>query len=338
MVGALVSQYSIRRNSAHADQFEVKILDTRDHSFLAAHEGQLYLRGGLKRQWLMDDLQSFTPLRFMPPELMGYEGRAIVIDPDVFAVGDIHELLRRDMGGKALMCRTRKGPKGLASSVMLLDCAKLRHWRCAEQFDEMFALKRDYMDWISLKLEPRENIGLFEAQWNDFDHLGERTKLLHNTKRWNQPWKTGLPVDFHPAANTPLARARLAPPGAAGGARTLRVARPLPGALGPEPGAVLLRAPARMPGEGRGVRKDAARRDGAQPRPPRRLRAGRADAAACRLSPVAVPLRPVAAPAAPSGGPTPGAAARGCGPPSASGSESTATRAAARRSRTRRGR
>jgi hypothetical protein len=31
--------------------------------------------------------------------------------------------------------------------------------------------------------------------------------LLHNTKRWNQPWKTGLPVDFTPAANTPLSRA-----------------------------------------------------------------------------------------------------------------------------------
>ena len=154
----------------------------------------------------MDDLQSFTPLRFMPPELMGYAGRAIVIDPDVFAVGDVNELLARDMAGKALMCRTRKGPKGLASSVMLLDCAKLRRWRCAAQFDELFEFKRDYMDWISLKLEPRETIELFEPEWNDFDRLTPETRLLHNTKRWNQPWKTGLPVDFHPAANTPLSR------------------------------------------------------------------------------------------------------------------------------------
>ena len=36
----------------------------------------------------------------------------------------------------------------------------------------------------------------------DFDNLTERTKLLHNTKRWNQPWKTGLPVDFTPADKT----------------------------------------------------------------------------------------------------------------------------------------
>ena len=204
MVGALVSQYSIRRNSAHADQFEVAILHTKDHPFLAAREGELYLRGGLKRQWLIDDLQSFTPLRFMPPELMGYQGRAVVIDPDVFAVGDVHELLTRDMQGKALMCRARKGPKGLASSVMLLDCAKLTHWRTAEQFGEMFEFRRDYMEWISLKLEPREHIGLFEPGWNDFDHLGAGTKLLHNTKRWNQPWKTGLPVDFTPSDKTQL--------------------------------------------------------------------------------------------------------------------------------------
>jgi hypothetical protein len=43
---------------------------------------------------------------------------------------------------------------------MLLDFAKLRHWRCSEQFDEMFASRRDYMEWISLKLEPRETIAL----------------------------------------------------------------------------------------------------------------------------------------------------------------------------------
>jgi hypothetical protein len=90
---------------------------------------------------------------------------------------------------------------------MLLDCAKLTHWRTAEQFDEMFESKRDYMDWICLRLEPRETIGLLEAEWNDFDHLDENTKLLHNTKRWNQPWKTGLPVDFTPTEGAGIFRA-----------------------------------------------------------------------------------------------------------------------------------
>ncbi len=202
MIGALVSEYSLRRNSAHNDKFDVRIMHHKDHPFFQAKEGEVYLRDGLKRRWRNDDLQSFTPLRFLPPELMGYSGRAVVIDPDVFAVGDIYDLLVRDMKGKAVVCRSRGGAKGLASSVMLLDCAKLTHWRCEAQFNEMFSFERDYMDWICLKLEPREAIGLFENRWNDFDTLTPDTKLLHNTKRWTQPWKTGLPVDFVPAEKT----------------------------------------------------------------------------------------------------------------------------------------
>jgi len=202
-VGALVAQYAARRNSAHNDRFDVRIIHTQDHPFLKESENQLYLRDGTKRAWLNEDLQSFTPLRFMPPELMGYQGRAVVIDPDIFAVGDIWELLSRDMQGKAIMCRPRAGSKGkegcLATSVMLLNCAKLTHWRCEEQFGELFEYERDYKDWICLQLEPQETIGLFENRWNDFDHLTEDTMLLHNTKRQTQPWKTGLPVDFRPA-------------------------------------------------------------------------------------------------------------------------------------------
>ncbi len=202
-IGALVSQYSLKRNSASPDAFDVRIIDVADHPFIEARDGQTFLRDGESRVWRFEDLQSFTPLRFMPPELMGYQGRAVVIDPDVFAVGDILPLLDRDMEGKSIVCRPRTGTKGmagaLASSVMLLDCAKLTHWRCEEQFGELFEFKRDYMDWITLQLEPRETIGLFEEEWNDFDHLTPHTKLLHNTKRQTQPWKSGLPVDFVPA-------------------------------------------------------------------------------------------------------------------------------------------
>jgi hypothetical protein len=188
MVGALVAQYALKRNSSHADRFDVRIIDTADYPWLREHEGQMYLRDGVKRVWLNEDLQSFTPLRFMPPKLMGYEGRAIVIDPDIFAVGDVWELLSRDMQGKAIMCRMRSGPKGLidkcyASSVMLLDCAQLTHWDAEAGFREMFRFERDYQPWICLKLEDRETIGFFEHEWNDFDRLTSRTKMLHNTRR-----------------------------------------------------------------------------------------------------------------------------------------------------------
>jgi hypothetical protein len=203
-VGALVSQHSMRRNSRHADRFDVRILHTEDHPFLRAREGQSYLREGRQVVWRYENLQSFTPLRFGPPEAMGYAGRAVVVDPDVFAVGDVWELLTRDMQGKAILCRPRTGSKGLggclATSVMALDCAKLKHWKVEANFAELFEGKRDYMDWICLALEPRETIGLFEDEWNDFDRLTPNTKMIHNTKRQTQPWKTGLPVDFNTAS------------------------------------------------------------------------------------------------------------------------------------------
>jgi hypothetical protein len=202
-LGALVAEYSFRRNSRHADRFEVQFIHTRDYPYLRAREGQPFLRGGTTRVWHMDDLQSFTPLRFQPPRLMGWQGRAVVTDPDIFAVGDIYELLDRDMGGKAVMGRHRsdKADKGyqVATSVMLLDCAKLAHWDAEADFDALFRFEKDYKEWMVLAYEDPGNIGFLEPCWNDFDHLDANTRLLHNTKRRTQPWKTGLPVDYTPA-------------------------------------------------------------------------------------------------------------------------------------------
>ena len=196
-LGALVSAYSLKRNSASPESFDVEIMHVRDYPFLAEKEGQEFLRGGTKRIWRMDDLQSFTPLRFLPPKLMGHEGRAVVIDPDIFAVGDIVELLSRDMKGTAVMGRRRsqKAEKSwqIATSVMLMDCARLTHWQPEQEFEELFRFERDYKDWIVLADEQPENIGILEDEWKDFYRLTE------NTKRRTQPWKTGLPVDYVPA-------------------------------------------------------------------------------------------------------------------------------------------
>jgi hypothetical protein len=98
------------------------------------------------------------------------------------------------------MCRIRPAFKDLASyrasSVMLLDNAKLKHWDAQKTFDELFEFKKDYMKWIKLEYEPDETVGILEDVWNDFDRLTPETKILHNTYRRTQPWKTGLPVSF----------------------------------------------------------------------------------------------------------------------------------------------
>ena len=200
MVGAIVSRHSLKRNSSNPDGFDVRILSQEDFPFFSRFEGRKFLRGGNWRVWQNDDLQSFTPLRFSPPEIMNYEGRAIVIDPDVFAVRDVNELFDRDMGSKSIFAKPRPGHKGkahyVATSVMLLDCARLTHWNMEQQFEALFSGDLDYEDWIELRREPIESIGHLEPFWNDFDHLGPDTRLLHNTKRRTQPWKTGLAIDF----------------------------------------------------------------------------------------------------------------------------------------------
>lgn len=209
MAGAKVAAHALRRFSQNNDKFDVRIIDMNDYPWFAAREGQQYLRDGVKREWLNDDLQSFTPTRFLPPELMGYQGRAIVIDPDIFAAADIWELLSRDMRGKAIMCRPRSGSKGMidkcmASSVMLLDCAKLTHWQAEAQFNALFDFELDYKTWICLGTEERDSIGLLEHEWNDFDKFSTTTKMLHTTRRRTQPWKTGLPTDWRPAERFPF--------------------------------------------------------------------------------------------------------------------------------------
>ncbi|NJR44898.1 MAG: hypothetical protein HC775_03300 [Hyellaceae cyanobacterium CSU_1_1] len=106
------------------------------------------------------------------------------------------------MQGKAIFCRkicpednSREPYYG--TSVMLLDCSKLTHWQWEKQIAEMFDFKRDYQPWTRLWMEAENSIGLLEEEWNHLDTLNEQTKLLHNTRRETQPWKTGLPIDFN---------------------------------------------------------------------------------------------------------------------------------------------
>ena len=207
LLGAKISAYSYKRGSRSPDSFDVRIMTLEDFPRLLK-DGQSILRGGHIREWDPDDLQSFTPLRFAPPTLMGFEGRALVTDPDCFGVGDMAELFSRDMKGKAICAVPRPGhnkdPDYIATSVMLLDCAKLQHWDFEPLLDQLFGKAFDYVPWMELKLEDRPTIGFLEPEWNSFDRLTPDTKILHTTKRRTQPWKTGLPVDYTLRESGPL--------------------------------------------------------------------------------------------------------------------------------------
>ena len=201
-LGAQVAAHSFRRQSRHPQRFDVRLLRLEETPHLHGRDGQRYLRSGQMATWHNADLQSFSPLRMMVPQVMRYQGRALVTDPDVFSVGgDVLELLDSDMGGKAVICRNLPAEKGggagaWATSVMLLDCAKLAAWRWDEQIDAMFAGRLDYKRWIQLADDPPQTIGELPVIWNSFDKLEADTRLLHMTERITQPWKTGLPIDF----------------------------------------------------------------------------------------------------------------------------------------------
>lgn len=198
-LGAKIAAHSFRRNARDPDSFQVRILSIRDFPRLMnANQSMIY--AGKVRQWDPDDLQSFTPLRFYPPQAMGFKGLAVVTDPDVFAVGDVGELFGRNRKRKAIWAVARPGSDRrrdyVASSVMLLDCSKLKHWNFDKYLDGLFGHEFDYFSWMHLTREDPKTIGFLEPEWNDFDRLTRRTKLLHTTKRRTQPWKTGLPIDF----------------------------------------------------------------------------------------------------------------------------------------------
>ena len=217
-LAARVAAHAMMKSSARPGAFDVVILNLDDFPTLTAHDGDTYLSRGDRLVWRRDHLQSFTLLRFVVPQLRGYRGRALVVDPDVFAVSEVGDLLTADLEGRPLAAR-RVPPKPnrpeayFDTSVMVLDCERLEHWRWGDDLEEMFALRRDYRTWMTLGYEHPEAVVHLDEVWNSHDRWGADTRLLHMTRMDTQPWKTGLPVDFFEDWDVRTAR---------GAARTLR--------------------------------------------------------------------------------------------------------------------
>lgn len=201
LVAAKVSAHSLKSRSRHGDRFDVRIFRLEEVPELTRHEGEKFLwwEGSRAVRWRQSGLQSFQLLRRMVPALLGYTGRALVLDPDVFAVEDVYQLLSRDMGGRAILCRERPhrrdGQTLYSSAVMLLDCAQLTRWDPKREIEGLFSGQLQMGPLLALLDVPPEDIGLFEREWNDLDTLTSRTKLVHTTNLATQPWRTGLPTD-----------------------------------------------------------------------------------------------------------------------------------------------
>lgn len=200
LLGALVGAHSLRSRSSHADEFEVRLLRLEETPHLQKRFNQrlCWWEGDIPIRFLERDHLSFCPLRRFVPQLMDFTGRALVIDPDIVAVGDVFELISRDMQGKAILCRQREyarrtGVKtAYSGAVMLLDCAKLTHWQWEREIDDVFEFKLNMGSLLQLEYENKSNIGIIEDEWNHCDTLNRKTKLLHYTETTTQPWRTGV--------------------------------------------------------------------------------------------------------------------------------------------------
>lgn len=148
-----------------------------------------------------DPLQSteFTYTRFLVPYLCGYEGLALFLDSDMLALGDLSDLFDLDMKPYALrvvkhdhrpveirkmgdLGRTQSAyPRKNWSSLMLMDCAKLRCWTKE-------AVETQSGAWLHrFESIPDAEIGEIDGTvWNVLDR---HTKLVHYTA--GGPWIPG---------------------------------------------------------------------------------------------------------------------------------------------------
>ncbi len=194
ILGAYVAKYAIESRLKSDLNITVSIINVDELEVFKQFAHTAYTHApGDERTFDPDDLQSFTLSRFMPPELMGYEGRAIVIDPDIFALCDINELFSLDMKGDAILACKKKS--AWDTSVMLLDCAQLRHWKIATILSALKDHTKTYKEIMTLETE---KVGVAELSriWNHLDIYDTTTKVIHMTNRITQPWKTGLPINF----------------------------------------------------------------------------------------------------------------------------------------------
>ncbi|MEX0909734.1 MAG: hypothetical protein WDZ75_00390, partial [Candidatus Paceibacterota bacterium] len=189
-LGALLGQYSIQRISPDVS---VRILLVEEIPAFQNFVGSTYKQGSEEKTYTLGDEQSFTLTRFMPPELMGYKGRAVVIDPDVFAVADISPLFNYPLDGNPVACCSRES--FLDTSVMLLDCEKL-DWKIENILDDLKHTRYNYNTAIR-KLWDLPVLEL-PRTWNSLDKIKEDTKIIHYTRQRTQPWKTGLPYTVTP--------------------------------------------------------------------------------------------------------------------------------------------
>jgi lipopolysaccharide biosynthesis glycosyltransferase len=155
----------------------------------------------------IDPLQSteFTYSRFLVPSICNYQGTALFLDCDILCLSDVKEIFElpmeeyairvvkqvhvvqgatTKMGGKSQVYYPRKN----WSSVMFMNCEKLRYW------SKDYVCESVGLDLHQFKGLEKSDIGVLPLEWNHLDHRNAKTKMLHYTS--GGPWLPGC--ENHP--------------------------------------------------------------------------------------------------------------------------------------------
>lgn len=146
----------------------------------------------------------FGFVRFHVPSIFNYEGKAIYLDADQIVLTDLQELvdhleeqfclaLVKDPVG---FFGNKPAPPRYETSVMVLNCDKLKHWQPQTLFNNVVPNDSvlqpgqiHYRDFMWLEWMDKSEIQLLEPGWNHFNILKEDTKLIHFSHVASQPWK-----------------------------------------------------------------------------------------------------------------------------------------------------
>jgi hypothetical protein len=187
-----VLMYSLRHNSTR--ELDIRVFNGTHNT--VEREGHLPEPAPMSLKVKYQNVTEFSNYRFLVPQVCGHQGRAISMDSDMIALGDIGELFDADMDDNQLLAKPSAygseadGQWGL--SVMLIDCARTR-FPLDRYFDEIQEGLYSYTDLHQMR--PRFlahhpfDVGAIGGRWNEFDHRDKDTRLIHYTNLYTQPWK-----------------------------------------------------------------------------------------------------------------------------------------------------
>jgi lipopolysaccharide biosynthesis glycosyltransferase len=182
----------------------------------------------LKLKRAHDPLASteFTYSRFLVPYLCNFRGKALFLDNDMLCLGDIREIDSLDMRPyflrvvqhdyqptnaiKMYGCPQTSYPRKNWSSMMLMDCAKLKLWTKEVVETQTGAYLHRFQD------IPDTQIGELPKTWNTLDWMDSTTRLIHYTNGgpWFEQYRNHPHAEiwFQYRAETVAARKKIAIP------------------------------------------------------------------------------------------------------------------------------